>query len=1275
MRSKPSKNGGDPPENRAAADIRQQILLYITPVLAGVAAIFGLFVLAEWIFGYFRRNSETITYVPMAPLTATLFLLATTSAFLQSRWAHGQKASAYARIASTAVIFVSLLVLAQFLKLLPTDIENIFTAAAVSSNGSITGRVSPITSGLFILISVSAIISSLHSKSRIQIMLADGLSLAALVAAFTIVIAYWYQSPLFYGGTTIPVAFLTGVSFLLVSAAQLFSRRESLLYRFMISQSVAAQICRAVIPVFILGKLLMNVIQARLNDMGLRPSPATDVGLTIIVLTFIVVVVVIVSRYIDRRIAVNESALQKSEEKYRTLVDNSLVGVYRSNFDGDFIYANEAAVKMFGFDSADELILEGVASRYKNRADRETLLDGLKEHGKVGGLELEMLTKTGGTRTILLSATLDGDTISGMVADITERKRAEETFRSIFDASVDGILLADPETRKIYLGNRAICQMLGYTKDEISSMDVTDIHYQEDIPSILKDFEAQSKGLVKLSQDVRLKKKDGSSAYADIKSSQVKIAGRNYLAGVFRDATERRSAEDALTESERLYRSLFENMLNGFAYCKMLFKDGKPVDFIYLSVNTAFENLTGMRNVLGRKVSEVIPGIQEDNPEVFEIYGRVAATGKPERFETFVVGLGMWFSISVYSPAREYFVAVFDVITERKKAEEALKESERRYRTALDSLMEGCQIIGFNWRYLYVNDSAASQSQRSRDGLLGKTMMEIYPDIEKTEMFRHLNDCMERRISQRIENLFTFPNGSQGYFDLTIQPVPEGIFILSLDITERKRAEEAVRISGENFRNTLESQALGCRIYDGRGTVLYANPAVARLYGYDSVEELNRVPYEQTLTPKSLRENQERIANALAGGGLPQQYEAEIVRRDGQIRHLAAFTNTVIWGGKKRTHITYQDITERKLAEEKIRNAAEEWKTTFDSIPDAISIHSADFTLTRVNKAFTELFGMKTEDVLGRKCYELMHGTDEPISLCPFKKTVATAQSARLETMEPHLGRYLDITTSPIFNDRKEVIGCVHITRDITEQKKMQEQLMLTDRLASIGLLASGIAHEMNNPLTSVIGYSELILAHELPEEIRDDLNIVNREAQRTAQVVRGLLMFARKQGTDKGLVDINSVIEGVLGLRAYEHKVSNITIRRLFASGLPQIPGNIAQLQQVFINLIVNAEQAMLEAHGKGTLTIATEQSASGIRISFADDGPGITQENMRRLFTPFFTTKEVGKGTGLGLSICHGIVTEHGGQIYAESQSGNGTTFIVELPLAKKAENEGKV
>jgi len=368
------------------------------------------------------------------------------------------------------------------------------------------------------------------------------------------------------------------------------------------------------------------------------------------------------------------------------------------------------------------------------------------------------------------------------------------------------------------------------------------------------------------------------------------------------------------------------------------------------------------------------------------------------------------------------------------------------------------------------------------------------------------------------------------------------------------------------------------------------------------------------------------------------------------------------------------EIAQRRQAEDEIKRAAEEWRTTFDSISDLVFINDKDSRLIRVNKAFADVVKMKPEELIGRPCYEIVHGTNEPVQKCPYKQVIKTKKSAMAEFFEPHLGIHLELSTSPIFDEKGEVVASVHVARDITERKKMEEQLIVTDRLASIGELSSGIAHELNNPLTGVIGFSDLLLDRDLPDDIKEDLEIINREAKRTAGVVRNLLTFARKHETEKKPVNINSIIEKVLELRAYEQKVTNIEVNTRFASDLPEIMADGFRLQQVFLNIIINAEHFMTEAHGRGTFTITTERVGDIIRASFDDDGPGIAKENLEHLFDPFFTTKEVGKGTGLGLSISYGIITEHGGRIYAESELGKGTTFVIELPIAT-TDNEGTV
>ena len=244
---------------------------------------------------------------------------------------------------------------------------------------------------------------------------------------------------------------------------------------------------------------------------------------------------------------------------------------------------------------------------------------------------------------------------------------------------------------------------------------------------------------------------------------------------------------------------------------------------------------------------------------------------------------------------------------------------------------------------------------------------------------------------------------------------------------------------------------------------------------------------------------------------------------------------------------------------------------------------------------------------------------------------------------------------------------------DITEEREMQERLYLTDRLASVGEMAAGIAHELNNPLTGVVALSQLLLESSVPPEIKDDLQAISNEGQRAAAVVKNMLSFARNHTSTTESIEINTIISQVLNLRAYEHRVNNIEVITHLAANLPEIVADHFQMQQVFINIVLNAEQSMIESHGHGKLTITTEHIKNMDVITFNDDGPGIPPDVINRIFDPFFTTKEVGKGTGLGLSICYGIIATQGGRIYAKSLPGNGATFIIELPVDPRKLKEG--
>lgn len=239
----------------------------------------------------------------------------------------------------------------------------------------------------------------------------------------------------------------------------------------------------------------------------------------------------------------------------------------------------------------------------------------------------------------------------------------------------------------------------------------------------------------------------------------------------------------------------------------------------------------------------------------------------------------------------------------------------------------------------------------------------------------------------------------------------------------------------------------------------------------------------------------------------------------------------------------------------------------------------------------------------------------------------------------------------------------------VADLKQVQTQLLQTEKMSALGMLVSGVAHELNNPLTSVVGYTQLLLSSEPDAERRRMLGRVASEAERAGRIVQNLLTFSRKHKSEKQPTDINEVLDQVLDLRAYELHVSNVELVRRLSPGLPSVVVDRHQIQQVFLNLLTNAEHAVKHVPRRGRLVVETREHDGRIRVVVSDNGHGISSDNLGKVFLPFFTTKEVGQGTGLGLSICYGIVQEHGGTIDVESRDGEGASFVVEIPATPGA------
>lgn len=354
------------------------------------------------------------------------------------------------------------------------------------------------------------------------------------------------------------------------------------------------------------------------------------------------------------------------------------------------------------------------------------------------------------------------------------------------------------------------------------------------------------------------------------------------------------------------------------------------------------------------------------------------------------------------------------------------------------------------------------------------------------------------------------------------------------------------------------------------------------------------------------------------------------------------------------------------------RRSEARYRTIFANASDMVLMLDAQWRIISSNQSGSRILGTEPDDLIGQPLQRWCLPQEWPVIEQTLQR-VANGEQPPTFTVSlqrhTHDVAVVEMSAQRLAVDTEVLIVC--IGRDLTERRRLEQQLIQSDKLSALGQLVAGVAHELNNPLTSISGYAQLLLRNRsLNEDMRMDLEQIRQQADRAGRIVRNLLMFAREHKPERSVVQINDVIQSALALQVYQLRVDNITVQLELEPTLPLTIADPHQLQQVLLNLITNARQAMTE-RGSGILTIRTAlcETSSGpqIEIAVADTGVGIPAQHLDKIFNPFFTTKPVGQGTGLGLSICYGIIKEHQGQIWAESREGIGTTIFIRLPLVE--------
>jgi PAS domain S-box-containing protein len=495
--------------------------------------------------------------------------------------------------------------------------------------------------------------------------------------------------------------------------------------------------------------------------------------------------------------------------------------------------------------------------------------------------------------------------------------------------------------------------------------------------------------------------------------------------------------------------------------------------------------------------------------------------------------------------------------------------------------------------------------------------------------------------------------------------------------TERKQAEEALRESENKFRSLVENSIVGVYLIQ-EGIFKYANARLAEIHGYEVEEIVGKMGPTQATFPEDLPIVERNIGRRLKGEVESIHYEFRIVTKSQEIRYVEVFGSRTMYQGMPAVLGTVLDITDRKKAEEALRQSEEKYRTILESIEDGYYEVDLAGNQTFFNDSLRRIYGYPKEEVMGMNCRRFTDQENAKKLFQTFNRVYRTGEPGKVFDWEiirkDGTRRHVEASVSLQKDTSGNAIGFRGILRDVTEKKKAEEQLLQTEKLRAVGEMASGVAHDFNNALAAILGNTQLLLYTAHDEELKETLKIIEKVAKDSSQTIRRLQDFTRKR-VDQELfkVDVNSIIRDSMEMTKPKWKDESQSrgIRIEMVSNLDEIPsvsGNASELREVITNMIFNAIEAMPEG---GKIEIRTFKKRRNVFIQISDSGIGIAEEAERKIFEPFFTTKPF-TNTGLGLSMSYGIIKRFGGEIEVESTVGQGTTFTIILPIGGEEKEE---
>jgi PAS domain S-box-containing protein len=597
---------------------------------------------------------------------------------------------------------------------------------------------------------------------------------------------------------------------------------------------------------------------------------------------------------------------------------------------------------------------------------------------------------------------------------------------------------------------------------------------------------------------------------------------------------------------------------------------------------------------------------------------------------------------------------------------EMIARSNRSFKDLIDSLEDAACAISLDGTVRTVNKRVSDLLGVPYTAIVGHKFFDFVEEPARGSVEAGLSRFLERRHWAGTVRVRLKDDSRVLYFDCVLSAIVKsdevfGVSVLGRDVTGQHEKEL-------RFTELFETLQEGAYFSTPEGRLLDANPALVGILGYSTKEELLALgPNELNVDPAAAPV----LGRALDDRGGVRAREITLRKKD---RSAAVFleSSRAVWdaGGKLiRYQGTLVDVTERRKLERQLAGQEEFRRRLLESFPDLILVIDLAERYTFVSSRVQDLLGYEPQDLVGKKISDIRDHSSELTMLyqdvASSKRTVGSAEYGARH--RDGSWRTMRAAASQFFDADAKLGGVIVSVRDITTEKKLEQQIVQSERLAAMGAMIGGVAHELNNPLTSILGVSELLQDSQTTDSARKQVAILQQQARRAAEIVHNLTYFSTPPAPGKTRANVGEIVERTLNLHAYSLRKNSITVDYLREPGLPYVECDPHQMMQVFLNLILNAEQAIRETRDRGTLRIRLGAGTDTIWAAFQDDGPGISPESLASIFDPFYTTKRPGRGTGLGLSICKSVLKEHNGNIEAANAPGGGAVFTVTLQTAR--------